>query len=142
MKQEIKDLLKQINGKEVVWIDPTGFYKGIRVKCIILAHPDKPKVSIKPYGYTPIGLFRKLKQYCPTLKGTVEDVARETFCLSTVGLRDPFLGLDITDSIKVKMALEYLVEVPDKGELDWDALNRAVNDGEKRETGRSPSCPY
>lgn len=125
MKNEIAELMKQINGERVVWVETDG----ARIDSILLAPPGGHKVTVKPYGYTTKELVAILEDNY--FRGYTEDiVSRPSFCLTS------YL-VEKKDSERV---LTQLAELPENGEHDFTTILSRANSSD-RSLG-NPSCPY
>jgi hypothetical protein len=132
MTDEVKALLKEINGKLVIYTGNEA-YPEARVECIILADPKVGIISIKPYGHE----VKDLKKYLIS-KGwdwtTVAELEKKNFCFSTHNVEQAiFRGLE-AEAISM---IRRIIAIPPNGDYIFNDV-RVKSLG----AGISPSCPY
>lgn len=116
-----KELCKAINGK-LLWWKIVEVESTERVQVILIIHEDMMVVSVKPYGYTPEVLCKKLKKAHSHYAGELADLRNPKFCFST------FSSIE---------ALEKLAQVRENSIKHF--YDFIPEEGEK---GFNPVCPY
>ena len=119
----LEELRKEINGKQVVYVDDSDF-NGFRCDAIILAPPGEEKVVIKPYGVTPEEVFKKFTD-AGSRYTTLKTVSAIVFCFVSHAAKER------------REVFEKIASIPDGGEYNFEVVmgSRAVN-------FINPSCPY
>lgn len=129
---EIAELMRRINGKQVVYVDDN--IKGCAINAILLAPPGGEVVTVKPYGYTPQELLELI-----TAIGyngySLEKVTNVHFCLGEGNVK----------RVNIK-TLEAVANIEDGGEYHTSIIDppkpkeeRSVLDELFR---TNPSCLY
>lgn len=130
-ERTIEELRKEINGKQVVWVD-----EDCKVNAIILAPPGENVVTVKPYGYEPEELLRVITE--GGFEGfDLEKVSASTFCLTQY---------NTNGSKHMTTILQRVADIPNEGELNTQTISKGfeAHSSSRRENqhGAQPSCPH
>jgi hypothetical protein len=143
MKEEIKKICEQINGKLVKYVETEE--TNTVIDAILLAPPGGTKVSVKPYGYTPKELAdiyikggektrgraisAQEKQIC------FDNVSSKHYCLSTFGIID-------NDPEQLEV-LRRIANLPEGSEFYYKEITLGYGNVLKNQIDYgNPSCPY
>ncbi|MCK5020764.1 MAG: hypothetical protein KAS32_27330 [Candidatus Peribacteraceae bacterium] len=119
----LEELRKEINGKQVVWVDRD--FPRMRIDAILICPPKGKEVSVKPYGYTPKQFSRKLIRKDGYRHCTIKYVSRPEYCISLHSICG-----------KTRRMSEELADIPIGGEYCFEEITVGLIAGD------SPSCPY
>jgi len=132
IKDNFKALRKEINGKQVVWVDGER-----EIEVILLSPPKGDEIVVKPYGYTPEELLEIYKDCSYDL----ETFADPKFCLAS---------FETIDEENLEVA-ERINEISNGGTLDFLVITKGHEENSTSKPGEqdiidiitgNPSCPY
>jgi hypothetical protein len=136
MTEEVKRLLKQINGKEVVYTGNKQF-PDARINCVLLADPSQRVMSVKPID-SPEEVFDKIfasanRKMSNNAWIKLQDTIREPdFCVATM----PF------NQERSEAIFRVVASIPEKGEYVFSEILLNAKAENHSDFFGNPSCPY
>ena len=119
---EIKELMRQINGKEVVFT--VDIFPKLRLPAILLAPPDGPLVTVKPLC-TPEAIIKECKKHAQGWSITLQRASKPEYCFAS----------HITSESNISI-LQELAELSVGSDYSFAAVTNNAFSASR------PSCPY
>lgn len=131
-----EEKMAKLNGRRVKFTDKDARSNWNKVDALILCPPGGKKISFKPYGYTPAEL-----SILSEAANGLEWYQRPEYCFGTMSLEEEKFE-KYGGKIVLHRSLDYILEIPEGGEMDFDEMIASGNAKDLGGVGGGASCPH